>query len=115
MLAETHSEVMVYKWSSWVEIPAPFMSNDPNATVPDDPTGNTQFSQQNVPTDLGPTTVVKPLHTGVWNYTFVDGHVKSLRPEATIGKGVNGNGKDINGNPCTRTYPCGQWTIDEND
>src|SRR5438477_549231 len=29
-----------------------------------------------------------PIHAGGWNYLFCDGHVKWLRPEATIGTGT---------------------------
>jgi prepilin-type N-terminal cleavage/methylation domain-containing protein/prepilin-type processing-associated H-X9-DG protein len=43
-----------------------------------------------------------PIHLGGWNYLFVDGHVKWLRPEATIGTG-------------TMKSPKGMWTIAEND
>jgi prepilin-type N-terminal cleavage/methylation domain-containing protein/prepilin-type processing-associated H-X9-DG protein len=44
----------------------------------------------------------EPIHLGGWNYLFVDGHVKWLRPEATIGTG-------------TMKSPKGMWTIAEND
>lgn len=48
-----------------------------------------------------------PLHFESWNYLFVDGHVKWLRPEATI----NGPGKTA-GN---LTTPKGMWTIVDTD
>ena len=54
-------------------------------------------------------------HTGGWNYMYADGHVKFSKPEATIGKGVGGNGKDANGGTCANTQPCGGWTLDPND
>jgi prepilin-type N-terminal cleavage/methylation domain-containing protein/prepilin-type processing-associated H-X9-DG protein len=41
-------------------------------------------------------------HLEGWNYLFVDGHVKWLRPESTIGTG-------------TLSAPKGYWTITEND
>lgn len=44
----------------------------------------------------------EPIHLDGWNYLFVDGHVKWLRPEATIGHG-------------TLKIPKGMWTIAEND
>ena len=54
-------------------------------------------------------------HSGGWNYVYADGHVKFSKPEATIGKGVNGSGNDANGAPCTNVNPCGGWTINPND
>ncbi|HEY3332602.1 MAG TPA: DUF1559 domain-containing protein [Capsulimonadaceae bacterium] len=44
-----------------------------------------------------------PVHTETWNYLFCDSHVKSLRPELTIG--ATG----------TMAAPKGMWTIDPND
>lgn len=44
----------------------------------------------------------KQIHFDGWNYLFVDGHAKWLRPEATIGTGIPGS-------------PKGMWTITEND
>ena len=44
-----------------------------------------------------------PLHLETYNYLFVDGHVKSIRPETTIGSGG------------TLTAPKGAWTMDAND
>ncbi|HEY3332603.1 MAG TPA: DUF1559 domain-containing protein [Capsulimonadaceae bacterium] len=43
-----------------------------------------------------------PVHTTTWNYLFCDGHVKSLRPELTVGSG-------------TLIVPKGMWTLDPND
>jgi prepilin-type processing-associated H-X9-DG protein len=60
-------------------------------------------------------TTSAPFHNGGWDYLFVDGHVKYLRPEQTIGQGVNGSGKDAGGNPCTKENPCGLWTRDDTD
>ena len=54
-------------------------------------------------------------HSGGWNYVFADGHVKYFKPEATIGKGEGGNGKDYNGGACTNLNPCGGWTLSPND
>ena len=48
---------------------------------------------------------LKPLHFDGYNYLFVDGHVKFLRPERTIGTGAG----------CTATAPCGMWTTAPND
>jgi len=60
--------------------------------------GNAQ--DMNAPNGLG-----RALHFDGWNYLFVDGHVKWLRPERTIGTGTG----------CTLTAPCGMWTIVETD
>jgi len=62
------------------------------------------------PNAANPFSPTKPVgltafHSGGWNYLFVDGHVKWLRPEATIGKGAG----------CTLEKPCGLWTIADND
>ncbi|BCM88519.1 hypothetical protein IAD21_00352 [Abditibacteriota bacterium] len=45
---------------------------------------------------------VGALHLEGWNYLFVDGHAKWLRPESTVGTG-------------TVISPKGMWTITEND
>lgn len=47
----------------------------------------------------------KQIHFDGWNYLFVDGHVKWLRPEQTIGSAAGG----------TMTSPKGMWTIAEGD
>jgi len=54
-------------------------------------------------------------HSDGWNYVYADGHVKFQRPDQTVGKGVNGNGKDRNGNTCMWSNPCGGWTLDPDD
>lgn len=55
-------------------------------------------------------------HSGGWNYVFVDSHVKWMRPEQTVGKGVNGTGKRDDGSYCSYMYhPCGPWTITADD
>lgn len=46
-----------------------------------------------------------PLHFDGWNYLFVDGHVKWLRPEATIGAASGG----------TIGNPNGMWSIADGD
>ena len=46
--------------------------------------------------------VSQPIHFDGWNYLFVDGHVKFLRPANTIGTG-------------TLAVPRGMWTIAEGD
>lgn len=48
-----------------------------------------------------------PAHFDGWNYLFVDGHVKWLKPEATI----NGPGKTAG----SMTSPRGMWTIAVDD
>ena len=48
------------------------------------------------------TQVPAPIHLEGWNYLFVDGHVKWLRPEKTVGTG-------------SVTDPKGFWTVTEND
>jgi prepilin-type N-terminal cleavage/methylation domain-containing protein/prepilin-type processing-associated H-X9-DG protein len=55
----------------------------------------------------------EPIHFDGWNYLFVDGHVKWLRPDRTIGTGPTTNG----GFTCQGTLnsPCGMWTIADND
>lgn len=50
---------------------------------------------------------LSPTHFDGWNYLFCDGHVKWLRPEATI----NGPGKTLG----TPSAPKGMWTLAEND
>ena len=61
----------------------------------------------------------QPSHSGGWNYLYGDGHAKWMRPENTIGKGLNGTGQGqgSNGNAyqCTSLQPCGQWTLNPND
>lgn len=64
-------------------------------------------------------TTQQPLHSGGWNYCFVDGHVKWLIPSGTIGTGINGGGQGINASgsayTCSATSPCGMWTITSGD
>lgn len=56
----------------------------------------------------------EPIHFDGWNYLFVDGHVKWLRPDKTIGTGPVTNSF---GFTCQATMasPCGMWTIADND
>ena len=67
-----------------------------------------------------------PVHMGGYNYLFCDGHVKWLRPEATIKTpGVDYSTSKVMTtwwNPATTTnckgtidFPCGMWTIDDGD
>ncbi|MDR3708973.1 MAG: prepilin-type N-terminal cleavage/methylation domain-containing protein [Capsulimonadaceae bacterium] len=60
-----------------------------------------------------------PLHNGGWNYLFCDYHVKWMRPEKTVGTGVNNSGKGVNssGNSytCSLANPCGPWTVLDGD
>lgn len=44
---------------------------------------------------------VTPSHFEGWNYLFVDGHVKWLKPEATVSRAAGG----------TLSDPKGMWTI----
>ncbi len=64
----------------------------------------------------------QPVHSGGWNYTFVDGHTKWLKPSQTIGNpGVTitlANKAKCNGSigsTKSSDLPCGMWTIDDND
>jgi prepilin-type N-terminal cleavage/methylation domain-containing protein/prepilin-type processing-associated H-X9-DG protein len=57
-----------------------------------------------------------PLHSGGWNYLFVDGHAKWQRPEQTVS--TPGVSYPVpNGTGCLGTIasPCGEWTRDDND
>ncbi len=72
---------------------------------------------------LDPTAIGKPAHFDGYNYLFADGHVKSLKPQNTIstpgvtysksmtnwwaGGATNCNGK--------LDFPCGMWTINDDD
>lgn len=63
-----------------------------------------------------------PYHNGGWNYLYCDGHVKWLKPAQTFGSGGKRPvGHSLNnwntGGWCngTAVYPCGPWTLDEND
>jgi prepilin-type N-terminal cleavage/methylation domain-containing protein/prepilin-type processing-associated H-X9-DG protein len=55
-----------------------------------------------------------PLHSGGWNYTFCDGHVKWEQPGNTIGQNDASSGGACNHTP-SQTDPCGMWTLDSND
>ncbi len=85
-----------------------------------------------------PSAVGKPAHLEGYNYLFTDGHVKWLKPEATVStpgvsyspsKTINkwwfpaqpgsafsssGVGATTNCNG-TIQFPCGMWTINEDD
>ncbi len=50
--------------------------------------------------DEQPGKKIKPVHSGGWNYTFLDGHAKWFRPEQTVGAAFGG----------TVDYPKGMWT-----
>lgn len=56
-----------------------------------------------------------PLHSGGYDYLMADGHVKWLRPEQTVGTGVNGSGAGVKSDGttynCSAKSPCGMWTI----
>jgi prepilin-type N-terminal cleavage/methylation domain-containing protein len=50
-----------------------------------------------------------PIHLETWNYLFVDGHVKSLRPEQTL---AGANNQPVTASQ-RRTPFWGMWTINE--
>jgi prepilin-type processing-associated H-X9-DG protein len=54
-----------------------------------------------------------PTHFDGWNYLYADGHVKWLKPESTIGTGNNTSANG--GAACSKSAPCGPWTIDSTD
>jgi prepilin-type processing-associated H-X9-DG protein len=75
------------------------------------------------------TNLTMPSHLEGWNYLYMDGHVKWLRPERTVGTGYAqstvvgtrtigvGQGVDWTGTGynCSISFPCGPWTRDPND
>jgi prepilin-type N-terminal cleavage/methylation domain-containing protein/prepilin-type processing-associated H-X9-DG protein len=71
------------------------ITRDPNGTIhPNGQDDGTKF---------------RPLHAGGWNYGFMDGHVKWMKPEATIGRNpVSGPGGNWE-------YPKGMWSVAEGD
>lgn len=67
-----------------------------------------------------PVAGAKPSHSEGWNYGFVDGHAKFMRPErsaATQGVTYSASFLNANGFNCFGTVvrPCGMWTLSEND
>lgn len=54
----------------------------------------------------------EPIHSEGWNYLFVDGHVKWMRPENTIGQGLKSDGTPYS--PSSGN-PGGLWTLSETD
>ena len=56
-----------------------------------------------------------PLHFQGWNYLFGDGHVKWLRPESTVTTPGATYTKDPSFNNCSLNYPCGMWTLRDDD
>ena len=73
--------------------------------------------------DTDATLVKTPVHMNGYNYLFADGHVKWLKPEATIrtpgvtySKTMNnwwtGASTNCGGTPAS---PCGMWTINDDD
>jgi prepilin-type N-terminal cleavage/methylation domain-containing protein/prepilin-type processing-associated H-X9-DG protein len=112
LLAEFHNDSNAIGQAGDVEVVAP--------TVPaSNPNGN---DYENAPYSSDASKYaasVPPVHRGGYQYLFFDGHAKFLRPDQTVGKGLNGTGQgaDINGSPfsCTVNTPCGPWTLDPND
>lgn len=54
------------------------------------------------------------MHSGGWNYAFVDGHVKWMKPWQTVGQ----TPASFPGGPCLaygRVDSAGMWTLDPND
>jgi prepilin-type N-terminal cleavage/methylation domain-containing protein/prepilin-type processing-associated H-X9-DG protein len=105
LMAETHSNERIFGRLSFTDVPAPFRLGNSN--------NSQEWSFDSSFNDSTPP--IKPVHSGGWNYGFTDGHVKWYRPEATIGKGINGSGRDRDGNDCNGGQPCGYWTLDPND
>jgi len=64
--------------------------------------GPTQSSTSCGQNATGTNVIGTPVHFEGWNYLYADGHVKWLKPEATIGTG-------------TVRAPKGDWTIADND
>ena len=64
---------------------------------------------------MQPATDPSALHSGGWNYLFVDGHVKWMMPERTIGGAVNINANCFNGNNPSTCNSKGLWSFDPND
>lgn len=61
-------------------------------------------------TPSGANVTIAPTHTETWNYLYCDGHVKSLRPEQTLGK------NPVTGAPQTDlAQPRGPWTVYDGD
>ena len=111
VLAESHQDAGILG-TNWVGVKRPYLlASDPqNAAYNAQNCTNITANNNNSCGSLK-----NPPHAEQWNYLFADGHVKSMRAENTVGKGVNGNGKDAGGAACTRLNPCGPWTIDPND
>ena len=68
----------------------------------DNQLGSANASSTAGPSTQGASTTTVPAHLETWNYLFADGHVKSMRPEATIGAG-------------TLAAPKSYWTLDPTD
>ena len=83
-------------------------STNPSVQVNQDGYGDTGSKTSNYA--LGK----KGSHFDGWNYLFFDGHVKWLKPEATIGKNNYYNASEFYC-PGTLARPCGYWTLTEND
>ena len=56
-------------------------------------------------------------HFDGFNYLYVDGHVKFLRPYQTMGQNKSTGSGNANGANCQGnvTRPCGPWTISDDD
>ena len=99
--ADTAATLMIAEWPNTGNN---FGRSDGAGNLDDAGGGGGNAQDTNAPTGLG-----RPIHFDGWNYLFVDGHVKWLRPERT----VDGNAGDaLTG---TVTDPRGMWTIVETD
>ena len=96
----TAGTLMAAEWPNSGNI---FGRSDGAGNLDDAGGGGGNAQDTNAPNGLGRTQ-----HFDGWNYLFVDGHVKWLRPENTV-----------DGNPAapvgTLTDPRGMWTIVDND
>jgi prepilin-type N-terminal cleavage/methylation domain-containing protein len=108
LVAEAHQDEAILG-TNYVGVKRPFILATDNQTAAWNAQNCTVVSSNRC------TTLKDPSHALTWNYVFADGHAKSLRPEATVGRGVNGSGLDATGGTCSRSYPCGPWTLAEND
>lgn len=65
--------------------------------------------------DTSGTVTITPLHFEGWNYLFVDGHVKWLRPAQTIDLNPTNSNAPTGDGTGSLAQPRGMWTIKDND
>jgi prepilin-type N-terminal cleavage/methylation domain-containing protein/prepilin-type processing-associated H-X9-DG protein len=105
LIAEVHTgeNNLGYRYAGMVNHPINPAGN------PDWMTGSQDFVMKDYVLG-GPKVLVTPQHLDGWNYLYADGHVKWLKPMATLGK-----------NPVTRaaqtdlSQPRGGWTVFDGD